>query len=783
MKRVVSISVLLTLLSLTAVSVYGQELRIKDFHPAENDKSAVNHSRSDLAGDTCALMKVKLPLTGAKFIGNVVGEVSCRDGEYWVYQSDGSRMLQIRHSNYLALDVDVKDYGLRGMRSGKTYVLELEALAADAGKTQLVIQCVPKMATVVVDSRPVTPVNGVATAMVTEGHHKYVVTAKGYEMQTGEALVEEGLSEVVVVQLVSKELEQMSASELYETGENLFYGNNGAQLNRTEAIVYYRKAAEKDHTEAQFRLGGCYNYGYGTEIDYKVAAEWYEKAAAQGLAGAQRELGVILLDGKGVKQNLNHAVELFSQAANQEYPDAICDMAWLYDEGKGVTKDTQKAAELYYKAATMGSAMAMFIVGTDYLKGNHGRPVNNVKAREWLQKGADKGSDYCKRVLDDMDSKSFTLYFQPSDVNVYIDDVHMFAWGGAVNTKLTRGEHTLRMEASTYETRIETITIEDKDVSISRFLIPTDAELSVATTTQGTHIYINDQPYGVMSWKGKLSPGTYQVEGRLYGHRSHRQEVVLGKSDERQITIPALQADSTPMESDSFTEVITANGVRFKMVCIEGGAFVMGATGEQGADYFNNERPTHQVTLSTFFIGETEVTQELWQAIMGRNPSECKGAQRPVETVNWNDCQEFIGKLNQLTGRKFRLPTEAEWEFAARGGLKSHGYKYSGSDNIDDVAWCGEPRVKGTSNVKTKRPNELGLYDMTGNVYEWCQDWEGRYSSEHQTNPQGPRDGSSKIYRGGCFVDTPKCCRTTYRDDGQKVRALYNLGLRLVLEQ
>ena len=239
----------------------------------------------------------------------------------------------------------------------------------------------------------------------------------------------------------------------------------------------------------------------------------------------------------------------------------------------------------------------------------------------------------------------------------------------------------------------------------------------------------------------------------------------------------------------------TVNGVTFKMISVEGGTFTMGATAEQGSDAYDTEYPTHQVTLSSFSIGQTEVTQELWQAVMGSNPSHFNGGsygtnlQRPVEKVNWGDCQEFIMKLNQMTGKNFRLPTEAEWEYAARGGSLSQGYKYSGSNNIDDVAWYRDNAYNvgssspdyGTHTVATKQPNELGIYDMSGNVWEWCQDWYGSYSAGAQTNPTGPVSGYDRVPRGGCWSNNAGACRVSNRNYYYPEDRRNGLGLRLAL--
>ena len=251
-----------------------------------------------------------------------------------------------------------------------------------------------------------------------------------------------------------------------------------------------------------------------------------------------------------------------------------------------------------------------------------------------------------------------------------------------------------------------------------------------------------------------------------------------------------------PAPTPPVIETITVNGVSFNMVNVEGGMFTMGATPEQGSYAYDWEYPTHQVTLSSYRIGETEVTQALWVAVMGSNPSHFTSANgyaedlnRPVENVSWKDCQAFIIRLNELTGKHFRLPTEAEWEYAARGGNKSQGYKYAGSDDLDEVAWyinsipsqTSGTEGFGTQPVATKAPNELGLYDMSGNVWEWCQDWFGDYSSEAQTNPIGPISGSDRILRGGYWHYKASCCRVSYRNFARSSESDASCGLRLVI--
>ena len=240
-----------------------------------------------------------------------------------------------------------------------------------------------------------------------------------------------------------------------------------------------------------------------------------------------------------------------------------------------------------------------------------------------------------------------------------------------------------------------------------------------------------------------------------------------------------INGESGDVEDEEFT----VNGVTFKMIGVKGGTFQMGAKND--FDAWDNEKPVHSVTLSSYYIGQTEVTQALWKAVMGSNPSYFKGDKLPMESVSWNDCQEFVKKLNSLTGKQFRLPTEAEWEYACRGGDKSNGYLFSGSDTFDDVAWHGDNCYDNSSfkthPVGTKQPNELGIYDMSGNVYEWCQDRYGYYSIVDQTNPTGPDSGDSCVFRGGRFLDEYRRCRSTARNGRAPYYNSFDTGLRLAL--
>lgn len=225
------------------------------------------------------------------------------------------------------------------------------------------------------------------------------------------------------------------------------------------------------------------------------------------------------------------------------------------------------------------------------------------------------------------------------------------------------------------------------------------------------------------------------------------------------------------------------NGVKFRMIAVEGSSFMMGATPGQGEDACENEKPAHKVTVDDFLIGETEVTQELWFAVMGNNPSHFKSDEGnyPVEIVSWYDVHVFIKKITAITGLHFRLPFEAEWEYAARGGKKSTNKIYSGSDDPEEVGWVNTNSNGSTHPVAIKKANELGIYDMTGNVLEWCEDWYGEYEDKELINPQGAIGGNEYVIRGGGWYNQVVNSRVSSRTKYPLTEIGADYGFRLAL--
>ena len=295
---------------------------------------------------------------------------------------------------------------------------------------------------------------------------------------------------------------------------------------------------------------------------------------------------------------------------------------------------------------------------------------------------------------------------------------------------------------------------------------PIYGSLNIESTPNFATVYIDGKMVGeTPKFVKEILVDEHELKLVKEGYVDYLETITIQKGGRKQMSINMEKKEEQPLiavTDTSTDQSYTVNGVSFTMKFVEGGTFLMGNSDK---DAFENEKPVHSVTVSSFYIGETEVTQALWKAVMGNNPSNWEGDNLPVESVSWNDIHLFISKLNKKTGMDFRLPTEAEWEFAAKGGNGSKGYKYSGSNQILTVAWYNNNSWDRTHDVKGKMPNELGIYDMSGNVREWCYDWFGSYSRISQTSPKGPNYGNSRVLRGGSWG--------TYVEEGCRVSCRY----------
>ena len=390
------------------------------------------------------------------------------------------------------------------------------------------------------------------------------------------------------------------------------------------------------------------------------------------------------------------------------------------------------------------------------------------------------GSKVEKQITLRADNTTVTLT-APDNAEIWINGTKrgVGVWSGT----LTSGIYIFEARKEGHKSSRLTKTISSTPASQSYALpapTPITGALTITSVPLMAEVSLDGTPAGRTPLDLKnIITGGHLVTISKAGYNTYSESVVIseGKTTTLNATLSKLST-TTATTAITTAQAATPN---IEMVFVKGGTFTMGATAEQGSDASSNEKPTHSVKLSDFYIGKYEVTQAQWKAVMGTNPSNWKGDNLPVENVSWNDIQEFITKLNAQTGKKYRLPTEAEWEYAARGGNQSKGYKYSGSNSISNIAWYDANSNKMTHIVGQKSPNELGIYDMSGNVWEWCQDWFGNYSSSFQTNPIGPSSSSYRVLRGGSWSYVARTCRVSIRGYSKPADRYNRHGFRLAL--
>ena len=413
-------------------------------------------------------------------------------------------------------------------------------------------------------------------------------------------------------------------------------------------------------------------------------------------------------------------------------------------------------------------------IGTAPLKSNGIKSgTHNVRIMKTMYK-AYEGTV----VIKDNEVITFSPKLQPdfADVTIkagegcqiYVDNElkGTTTWSG----RLSSGSHLLESRKENHRSTAVTKYIE-ASISTLHFNLadpaPIMGTMNVMSTPGMADVYVDGKLVGRTPMMHDLLVGSHTIELRKQGFKEYKQSIRVEENN-------VVDVVATMAEHKDETYVETAKGLNLKMIYVEGGTFAMGSNSGE-----SDEKPVHNVTLDSYYIGETEITQAQWRAVMGSNPSYYKDDNRPVESVSWNDAQEFCKKLSDLTGKRYVLPTEAQWEYAARGGNQSRGYTYSGSNNVNEVAKYGSSG--GHSNVKSKKPNELGIYDMSGNVWEWCSDWySSSYSSSSQTNPQGPNSGGSRVLRGGSWYNYASICRVANRNSRKPSSSDYYYGFRVV---
>ena len=788
MKKIYFLLILFCVLFDTYAQQNNSRLNVKSLKLIENDTEASRAMKKDKNGDKCALIKIQTPnmneaernrLQFQADMGTFVYDDKTAVGEVKIFLTEGCKTLIIMHPDYGKLN-----YAMPLTLEGwKTYEMVLMADKDDvaAPKTislnsnYVIINVTPKDALINVDGKLCT--NGKANLTVDEPHHLEVSHKlyHTYEMEIHASATEKlkydvnlapafgwlkidskpesgaivlidgerkGMTPFTSDTLPSGEYEVKLMKDMYETGTfTVVVKDTQTQEIELPIKPTFSQVTVTTDSESDIFIDG----------EKKGKGKWQGRLLEGTHILEARKIShrttVVKLDvivGKNESVVINNPVPIYGALDIQSEPDE---------------------AEVYLDGVKIGETP---LKKNDVLVGN--RTIRfEKKGCASLTKSYTVEESNILSIYERLDSgKIITVTTDKKGDEIYVDGT--FAGHSPLDVSMGYGRHTVKAM------RNGRSVMKDIDVKINgtqtQLTLEFGKVITVTTGKKGDKIYVDGTFAGHSPLDVSMGYGRHTVKAMRNG-----------KSVEKSFEVRENGGESSLLLKFSRKQTITVkvNGVSFEMVYVEGGSFDMGATTEQGSEADTDEKPVHSVTLSDYYIGSCEVTQELWEAVMGSNPSCFKGSQNPVERVSWNDCQNFIKKLNSLTGRTFRLPTEAEWEYAARGGNKSLHYKYSGSGNIGNVAWYGENSRSKTHAVGTKTANELGIYDMSGNVWEWCSDWWGYYSAGAQTNPQGPSSGSSRVLRGGSWSNNAWGCRVSDRNGYVPVDSNNNGGLRLVL--
>ena len=721
--RLLLVIILLACVSLTE----AQQLSVKSFRKLENDLSARgSEGRTDQNGDRCAIIKIVTTESGFDFDPDALGSMGSiqKKGEIWLYVPYGARRLTIRHAQLGML----RDYAYPE-RIEKAGVYEL---VLTTGRVEtvvhemvdmdyLVIRPDPAEAQVYIDEVYESGKGGVVQKFVSWGKHTYRVEHPLYHTEAGQVEVSSSGKKELAIKL-RPAFGSVEINSFPESGAEVYI--DGEQVG----VTPYRGDRLKS---GEHRI--------------RVLQAMYQPSE-KVVTVRDNETSVVSLE-----LQPNFGLLTFTSDPSSEI--------WVNNELKG-------------QGSWSGRLNA----------GNYLLEVRRERHRSVRQTLTVKAGE--KRTVA-LDSPSpiygmLNITSSPEDALIRLNGQE-YGRTPALLRDILIGTYTLELKKEGGARVSQLITVDEGKVLPVHLTLSSSRSVTLQTDREGDILYVDEKRVGVSPQTLDLSYGIYTIRAERGELRMERQLEVTETGGESIVTLDfglLLQirwsSSVTPKQKEILRRLVG------NMVKVNGGRFKMGGTSEQGNDVSDDEKPVHEVTLSDYYIGKYEVRQSEWEAVMGNNPSGFKGADLPVECVSWSDCHKFIQRLNALTGLGFKLPTEAQWEYAARGGRLSKGYKYSGSNDLEEVGWYASNSGGCAHPVAQKRPNELGLYDMSGNVWEWCEDWYGGYRVTSQSDPLGAASGSSRVSRGGSWGGGAGGCRVSIRYDDVPRSCNNCLGFRLV---
>lgn len=780
-------------LSIFCFSTSTAQIAVESFRILPTDQTArITNQVLDQNGEKCALIRVVATESGFKFEAGMLGIVKAikKTGEYWVYVPYGSKKITILHDrlgvlrNYIYTEaINKATVYEMVLTTGKvvTTVVDYEILSE-----WVIITSEPKGADIYIDDINLgqTPFQ----QELKEGRHTFRISKDLYHTEAGAFQLSVADGKKQLDYTLKPNYGYIRISSQPESGAAVFI--DGKEQNDKTPFTSSRLKSGKHTVSVSKQMYGDYETtvtvidGQTSEVNASLSARFGNLSVnSQPESGAE-----LTIDGQPSGKTTPCTI---NKLASGEHTLTLRQKWYETKKVKIIIADGENKTETITLLPTFAEVNIstnpnadIFIdnkkVGSGTYTGRVVAGLHTFEARKDKHHNDSKKPELISGTTKEISLQPKPMYgtlkivstpfnadyvIKPNDNSTLTNN----GTGTTPNTirKLLVGEYTVAISKTGHASETRTINIKENETGEINVELSSGKQITINSSPQGAKLYIDNNYKGTTPFTAELTFGKHNVK--------------LAKTEYKDLTQSIEIKEYTNDINLTLESIIKQMP---GMVLVKGGTFQMGCTSEQ-SDCMRGEKPVHTVTVDDFYIGKYKVTQKQWKEIMGTstslsNPSYFKGDNLPIEKVSWNDVQDFIKKLNQKTGQKYRLPTEAEWEYSARGGSTGSPTKYAGSNNIGDVAWYSSNSGSKTHAVGTKQANELGIYDMTGNVWEWCSDWYGNYSSRSQNNPRGATSGKYRVLRGGSWDDNSSSCRVANRHSYSPGAAYYNRGFRIV---